>query len=82
GMGKTIQAVSLIMSDYPQKEPTLVLMPPVALMQWKTEIEEYTDGKLKVLVYHGQNNKVKNMSVKKLKEFDVILISYNSLESL
>lgn len=82
GMGKTIQAVSLIMSDYPQKEPTLVLMPPVALMQWKTEIEEYTDGKLKVLVYHGQNSKVKGMSVKKLKEFDVILISYNSLESL
>ncbi|KAI5364897.1 Putative helicase, Zinc finger, RING-type, Zinc finger, RING/FYVE/PHD-type [Septoria linicola] len=82
GMGKTIQAVSLIMSDYPQKEPTLVLMPPVALMQWKTEIEEYTNGKLKVLVYHGQNSKVKGMSVKKLKEFDVILISYNSLESL
>ncbi|KAM3417883.1 hypothetical protein BST61_g6103 [Cercospora zeina] len=61
GMGKTIQAVSLIMSDYPQKEPTLVLMPPVALMQWKTEIEAYTDGKLNVLVYHGQNTKVKNI---------------------
>ena len=32
GMGKTIQAVSLIMSDYPQKQPTLVVVPPVALM--------------------------------------------------
>jgi DNA repair protein RAD16 len=82
GMGKTIQAVSLIMSDYPQKQPTLVMMPPVALMQWSTEISDYTDGKLNVLVYHGQNTKVKNMSLKKLKEFDVILISYNSLESL
>lgn len=29
GMGKTIQAVSLIMSDYPQKDPTLVVVPPV-----------------------------------------------------
>nr|POE76218.1 dna repair protein rad16 [Quercus suber] len=82
GMGKTIQAVSLIMSDYPQKEPTLVIVPPVALMQWSTEISEYTDGKLKVLVYHGQNSKVKNMSVKELKKNDVIMISYNSLESL
>nr|POE65133.1 dna repair protein rad16 [Quercus suber] len=82
GMGKTIQAVSLIMSDYPQKEPTLVIVPPVALMQWSTEIREYTDGKLKVLVYHGQNSKVKNMSVKELKKNDVIMISYNSLESL
>ncbi|KAK5111215.1 hypothetical protein LTR62_005243 [Meristemomyces frigidus] len=82
GMGKTIQAVSLIMSDYPQKEPTLVVVPPVALMQWSSEIKEYTDGKLNVLVYHGQNNKVKDMSVTALKKFDVIMISYNSLESL
>lgn len=82
GMGKTIQAVSLIMSDYPQKDPTLVVVPPVALMQWSTEINEYTDGKLNVLVYHGQNSKIKGMKVKDLKKFDVIMISYNSLESL
>ncbi|KAI6868364.1 hypothetical protein KC338_g4056 [Hortaea werneckii] len=82
GMGKTIQAVSLIMSDYPQKDPTLVVVPPVALMQWSTEIKEYTDGKLNVLVYHGQNSKIKGMSVKELKKYDVIMISYNSLESL
>jgi len=82
GMGKTIQAVSLIMSDYPQKQPTLVLVPPVALMQWSQEIGEYTDGKLKVLVYHGTNAKSKNMTVGELKKYDVIMISYNSLESL
>lgn len=82
GMGKTIQAVSLIMSDFPQKEPTLVVVPPVALMQWSSEITEYTDGKLKVLVYHGQNSKVKAMTVKDIKKFDVVMISYNSLESL
>lgn len=82
GMGKTIQAVSLIMSDYPQKQPTLVLVPPVALMQWASEIGEYTDGTLKVLVYHGQNAKVKKMKRKELLSYDVIMISYNSLESL
>jgi DNA repair protein RAD16 len=82
GMGKTIQAVSLIMSDYPQKQPTLVLVPPVALMQWSQEIGEYTDGKLKVLVYHGTNAKSKNMKVGELRKYDVIMISYNSLESL
>lgn len=82
GMGKTIQAVSLIMSDWPQKEPTLVVVPPVALMQWSSEIIDYTDGKLNVLVYHGQNSKVKNMKQKELKKYNVIMISYNSLESL
>lgn len=82
GMGKTIQAVSLIMSDYPAKQPTLVCVPPVALMQWSNEIREYTDNKLKVLVYHGTNAKCKKMSVKELKSYDVIMVSYNSLESL
>ncbi|KAF2175277.1 hypothetical protein K469DRAFT_702383 [Zopfia rhizophila CBS 207.26] len=82
GMGKTIQAVSLIMSDYPAKQPTLVVVPPVALIQWSNEIREYTDGKLKVLVYHGTNAQCKKLSVKDLKKYDVIMVSYNSLESL
>ena len=82
GMGKTIQAVTLIMSDYPAKEPTLVCVPPVALMQWSNEIREYTDNKLKVLVYHGTNAKCKKMKIKELRSYDVIMVSYNSLESL
>ena len=82
GMGKTIQAVSLIMSDYPAKEPTLVVVPPVALMQWQNEIKEYTNGKLKVLVYHNTNPQVKKMSMKDLKSYDVIMISYSGLESI
>ncbi len=82
GMGKTIQAVSLIMSDYPAKEPSLIVVPPVALMQWQNEIKDYTDGKLKVLVYHNTNPKIKNMGMKELREFDVIMISYSGLESI
>lgn len=39
GMGKTIQAVSLLMSDYPAGKPSLVVVPPVALMQWQSEIK-------------------------------------------
>ncbi|OGE54466.1 hypothetical protein PENARI_c006G04066 [Penicillium arizonense] len=82
GMGKTIQAVSLIMSDFPQRDPTLVLVPPVALMQWVSEIQEYTDGKLKVLVYHNSDPKVKKMTSNDLRKYNVIMISYSSLESI
>jgi len=82
GLGKTIQAVSLIMSDYPAKTPTLVLVPPVALMQWTAEIESYTGGLLKTLVFHGTNSKAKGLSVKELKRYDVLMMSYNTLESL
>lgn len=56
--------------------------PPVALMQWQNEINEYTDGKLRVLIYHNSNPKVKNLRVKDLKGFDVIMISYSGLESV
>lgn len=82
GLGKTIQAVSLIMSDFPAKKPSLVLVPPVALMQWMTEIKSYTDGTLKTLVLHGTNAKSKNLTVKDIKKYDVIIMSYNSLESM
>ncbi|KAI5918919.1 DNA repair protein RAD16 [Camillea tinctor] len=82
GLGKTIQAVSLIMSDYPAKTPTLVLVPPVALMQWTAEIDAYTNKKLKTLVFHGTNSKAKNLTARELKKYDVIMMSYNSLESM
>lgn len=94
GMGKTIQAVSLLMSDYPVGKPSLVVVPPVALMQWQSEInvrnlffsllteaappnssQEYTDGKLKVLVHHNSNPKLKRLERKDLLGYDVIMIS-------
>ncbi|ESZ94607.1 hypothetical protein SBOR_5018 [Sclerotinia borealis F-4128] len=82
GMGKTIQAVSLIMSDFPAKQPSLVLIPPVALMQWQQEIADYTDGTLKTFIFHGSNAKAKGITVQQLKKYNVILMSYNSLESM
>lgn len=51
-------------------------------MQWQNEINEYTDGKLRVLIYHNSNPKVKNLKIKDLKAFDVIMISYAGLESV
>ena len=80
GMGKTIQAVSLIMSDFPAKAPTLVVVPPVALIQWQNEINEYTNGKLKILVFHGI--KVKKLTVRELKKYDVLMTSYSTLEAV
>ncbi|KAL5604175.1 uncharacterized protein BROUX77_004361 [Berkeleyomyces rouxiae] len=82
GLGKTIQAVSLIMSDFPVDKPSLVLIPPVALLQWVSEIKSYTNGRLRTFVYHNSRAESRNMTIEKLREYDVILISYNSLESL
>ncbi|KKA27794.1 hypothetical protein TD95_003566 [Thielaviopsis punctulata] len=82
GLGKTIQAVSLIMSDFPSNKPSLVLVPPVALMQWVSEIESYTNGKLRTFVYHNSRAEARNATVESLRGYDVIMMSYNSLESM
>lgn len=73
-MGKTIQTISLILSDWSPSHPkgsTLVLAPTVAIMQWKSEIEKFTKG-FKVLVYHG-TNRISN--VKEMENYDVVLTS-------
>lgn len=70
------------MSDHPAKDPTLVVVPPVALLQWSSEIAAYTDGKLKVLVHHNTDPKIKKLTAKDLKKYDVIMISYSGLESI
>jgi DNA repair protein RAD16 len=51
-------------------------------MQWQQEIADYTNGQLKTFVFHGTNSKTKGMTIKDLKQYNVILMSYNSLESM
>ena len=82
GLGKTIQAVSLIMSDFPAGKPSLVLVPPVALLQWVSEIDSYTDKALKTFVFHGTNQSTKSIKLQELQKYDVIMMSYNSLEAM
>ncbi|KAM5532664.1 hypothetical protein V8D89_013708 [Ganoderma adspersum] len=77
GMGKTIQMIALMVTDYGEK-PNLVVAPTVAIMQWRNEIEMHTDNMLKTLVWHGSSRET---STRELKKYDVILTSYAVLES-
>ncbi|KAI8984946.1 SNF2 family N-terminal domain-containing protein [Trametes punicea] len=77
GMGKTIQMISLMVSDYGAR-PNLVVAPTVAIMQWRNEIEMHTDNMLKTLVWHGAS---RESSIDELKKYDVVLTSYAVLES-
>ncbi|GME92864.1 unnamed protein product [Ambrosiozyma monospora] len=77
GMGKTIQMISLMMHDR-EKTPNLVIAPTVAIMQWKTEIENHAGGALKVGMFHGAN---RAKTMKELEEFDVIMTTYAVVES-
>ncbi|UZJ52225.1 hypothetical protein CBS101457_001545 [Exobasidium rhododendri] len=75
GMGKTIQIISLLLSD--RKKPNLVIAPTVAILQWRNEIEKYTEG-FKVIVWHGAN---RSSDTEELRKADVVLASYGVLES-
>ncbi|KAI0643640.1 SNF2 family N-terminal domain-containing protein [Trametes meyenii] len=77
GMGKTIQMISLMVSDHGAR-PNLVIAPTVAIMQWRNEIELHTYGLLKALVWHGAS---RESSISELKKYDVVLTSYAVLES-
>ena len=83
GMGKTVQAISLILASRAERKkdaklgPTLVVAPTSAMWQWAEEIENFTNGSLKVLVYYTTREKV---TKEKLLEHDVVLTTYPVLE--
>ncbi|KAI8380944.1 SNF2 family N-terminal domain-containing protein [Radiomyces spectabilis] len=77
GMGKTIQTISLLLSD--KQKPNLVIAPTVAVMQWKREIETHTDNALSVYVFHGAK---RTNEIEELLAHDVVLTTYAIVESL
>lgn len=78
GMGKTIQMISLFVSDL-SKKPNLVVAPTVALIQWNKEFDKHVKSiNIKTCIYHGQKKK---KSYEELLEQDVIFTSYATLES-
>lgn len=60
---------------------TLVICPVIALSQWKTEIEKFTEnGVLTVGIYHGPN-RASEMPRELLQKYDVVLTTYQVLEA-
>ncbi|CAE7616604.1 rhp16 [Symbiodinium natans] len=78
GMGKTIQAISLLLAR-PLKGPCLVVCPMAAVQQWVKEIAKFTKkGTLRTLVYHGSE---KGKVATQFKKCDVVITTYQTLES-
>jgi DNA repair protein RAD16 len=55
---------------------TLVICPVIALSQWKTEIEKFTEaGALSVGIYHGAD-RVAAMPRETMCKYDIVLTTY------
>lgn len=59
---------------------TLVVCPVIALSQWKTEIEKFTEaGSLSVGIYHGPN-RASEMPAAMMQKYDIVLTTYQVVE--
>ncbi|KAI0477367.1 SNF2 family N-terminal domain-containing protein [Xylariaceae sp. FL0804] len=82
GLGKTIQAIALMLErppTDPRQRTTLIVVPVALLKQWPREIEQRINPaqKLSCYVFHGAGRK--NMSVEKLLRHDVVVTNYDTL---
>ncbi|MGF7011621.1 SNF2 family DNA or RNA helicase [Lachnospiraceae bacterium PF1-21] len=78
GLGKTLQAIT-VMQYYKEKGklPILVVAPVSLLQNWKRECNKFAPD-LKILIHHGSK---RTGIYTHLKDFDVIILSYNSAVS-
>ncbi|KAI1660707.1 SNF2 family N-terminal domain-containing protein [Daldinia decipiens] len=84
GLGKTVQALALILAR-PSKDrihkTTLIIAPLSLLKQWEREIQTKVKPahKLKTVILHGQMKR--GMTVPRLLTYDVVLTTYGTIIS-
>jgi DNA repair protein RAD16 len=60
---------------------TLVVCPVIALLQWKTELEKFTEpNTFSIATYYGQD-RTKQYPIQELVKYDIVLTTYQVLES-
>lgn len=83
GLGKTVEAIALMLAMPPRdpiRKTTLIVAPLSLMKQWEVEINRHIrpEHHLKVFVYHGN---IKNVDFGKLRTYDVVLTTYQTLSS-
>jgi len=56
GLGKTIMMIGLCLANFMHNRKTLIVLPPLLIEQWFTQIYKTTGHKC--AVYHGENKKI------------------------
>ena len=83
GLGKTIQILSIIL-DYIDKtnkkdrKPSIVICPSSLTLNWKNEIEKFTNN-VKVLVISG-NIENRKKQIREINKYDIVITSYDLLK--
>lgn len=75
GLGKTIQIMGLMLVNY--KEPTLIVLPPALVHQWKKEIQKLLGHT--PIVYHGYYSK--KTSIETLQSAPLVITTYGMISA-
>lgn len=84
GLGKTLQTITLILSNMPDKDTAtgvcnLIVAPVSVLASWRIQLERFVEeGVLTVDVYHGPKRSAVLQKVRKGKT-NVLLTTYETL---
>lgn len=86
GLGKTIQALALVLarpSTDPARKTTLIIAPLALLRQWEKEIDTKIkpEFKLKTTILHGRHTKKRSTPLSELLEHDIVICTYGKLRS-
>ncbi|KAI4522550.1 hypothetical protein K525DRAFT_255497 [Schizophyllum commune Loenen D] len=80
GLGKTVQMLATMSISMPGMDDkvrvTLIVVPAALLQQWKDEIESKTNGLFRAHIHHGKD---KLTSKRELRDVDVVITSYQTL---
>jgi len=76
GLGKTLTTIGTMMAN--PVSNTLIVLPPVLLVQWQKEIFRAT-GK-QALVYHGAQKKL--IKIRELNAAEIVITTYNGIRPL
>ncbi|KAF3765713.1 hypothetical protein M406DRAFT_276391 [Cryphonectria parasitica EP155] len=84
GLGKTIEALALIVAHRPSgpgPKTTLIVAPLALLKQWDREIASKLKPayKLSTFIYHGQQKRARAAS--QLHQFDIVITTYETIAS-
>ena len=79
GLGKTLQVISVLASNKNNDIPSIVVCPSSLVLNWKKEIEKWSNNRLKTLIISGDASARKNL-INTYLDYDVLITSYDLLK--
>lgn len=80
GLGKTLLSLEYLRNNLIKNEPNLIICSKTLINEWINQINKfYEEDTFKYLILHNTNKIAKKITLNELKEYDVIITTYNTI---